>query len=214
MKINEKELEIEILMNYYSIRFNEIMYHQSRYDQAIKYLYTFGAGIFVLASFMFTSSFTPSGLPLFAAFVLLGIGAFYVSYTVLHSQFVIFALDKLLRTIESAINKRLNNDILTWETKSLPKLLDGKNTRIGCWLNPKIYEGVFYWITLVCIFLALGILYTTCSEVKILIYLYWILLGLLYFTLIIQEWLFAAKGIGPAFIEARMDEIPGPLKVD
>ena len=156
--------KIEVLMKHYEIRHSELMYHQKRYDEVNKYFYAYGVIVFGLGTFLIDhkdiagNGLISSGfIPRFAAYAFLAI-AFYMAYMVMHSQFMIFALDRLLWSIEVDINNLAHTRVLTWETDSLKELLKPQNTIIrGIWFNPKIAEGVLHLLLLLLSFIALGV---------------------------------------------------------
>lgn len=164
----ENKTKVDLLLKEYDHRFEEILLHTKHYHKQSNYIYVFTSLIIALSTLMLSKNTQDAlinyGLDKHSLnyfllfFLILSISiAFYFYSILLSSLFLTYLNGSRIAYLENMLNKIVDDDILVWDSKIIPKHYTPNNIIKSGWVNPNILSGFWAFLFLILISMALCI---------------------------------------------------------
>lgn len=165
---DDNKTNIDILLKEYDHRFQEVLLHSKRYHKQSNYIYIFTSIIIAVCTLIFSKN-TQEAIINFGLdkqtlntflifFLIISISiAYYFYSTIMEALFVIYMNGSRIAFIEESINKITGKDILVWDSKLIPRFFNPRLMYKKGWVSPNIISGIWAFLFLLIITIALCI---------------------------------------------------------
>jgi|GEM_PF-4166467 len=190
--------KIDILLNEYDHRFQEIMNNSKIYNQQVNYINMFLTGILGIITIVFTkkdvldlSTINIYIIPFLLIFILIFVN--FLFNTLNDSLLWIFLNGARIAVIEKKINEYVNDDLLIWDSSIVPTYQNIKNRFFRTKGLKSNYLSGFY--TVLIMLFVYGLLSFLCYYLSNYFFIYFIILEILFIILNLIQIIHLGSGL-------------------
>jgi len=191
----QNKLEIDILKEQLSFRFQEMLFHSQRYHSQANYIYIYFSVIISLSAFFLSDSAqivlknidaTEVKWLISISLIFISLILFYLIASLMDALYAIYINGVQMASLEKSINERVGGNFLKWESEIIPLANSPQFWKYKRWIKPSYLVSTV--VFLLCILLMAMLIFIWYSFVKVgvLIYAITLLIGTLFFA---YQWL-------------------------
>lgn len=158
---NILDKEIEVLLKEYDHRFEEVIFHSSRYHKQSNIVYGYIMFLIAFSSFLMENKDfinNIKGLFLFLLLIFALTFAYYL-YTIMQDAlFMIYLNGARISSIEKSINKILNNELLLWDSEIMKMFNEEQMGAQKGWIKPSFTMVLIAFIMVVILYIILSLI--------------------------------------------------------
>lgn len=205
----DKKFKIDILLKEYDKRSSEINMYINLYHKQINYIYIYVSIIVLLSTNII---FNEQVNKLFgdnqnltkSSFVIAGIVfLYYLFATILDTQYMMYINSSRIAAIERLINKKMDENLLAWDSEIIPYFHSLSGTNYRYWFEPNVLVGL--WIFLLLSLFTLGFI-AIWYILKLKYFYFFSIITLLITSFHIFQWIIFYQ-IGTAYINKNVHKI-------
>lgn len=209
IEIERRKLYCDIFLKEHKNRFDEVMFHSNRYHKQVNFFQLYMTISGSLLAVLFSKEWTvvaehmstdtmeiiKGTLIIIAALIEL-----YLFTNVMDALYAIYMNGRRISDIERKINSRVGEDLLTWDSRIIPRLYSAEKFFVGAWIRPNILVGL--WSFAFFIFVTIGLCVASFIFVNKFFY-YFTPIMLFIASITILNW-FLLHGDGIRYIDAAV----------
>ncbi len=144
----DSSLEVQLLLKEYDCRFQQTMRHLDRYAEQIKvsnlYLTAMTGGFLIIYSKQGGSLLSAADCWIYGVVLVLAASfLYYVASALMDEVFMLLICGARVRVLEELLNKKVGKEILTWESKIIPGIVNKPPWSHGFWVKPPLLMSLW-----------------------------------------------------------------------
>lgn len=172
LALDRAKLLVDSLLKEHKNRFDEVVFHSARYHKQVNFIQLYLTVVGSFIAVLFSKDWAPVQQSLSGDTVttlkstLLSIAAvisLYLFTNVMDALYAIYMNGRRLADLEQKVNTALGAEVVTWDSKIVPKLYSIEKFFIGAWVRPNILVG--FWSFTFFIGVSLGL----CAAAYVLV---------------------------------------------